>query len=699
MTTALELADPYEYLEDAADPRTIAWTAEQNDRTRAILDALPGRAALERRFDELLAIDALGVPVAAGGRVFFTARRGRSRQTVLYVREDGADRVLLDPADLDPNGLTALDWWYASPAGNRVAFGLSTNGDERSTLGVLDAETGERSGEAIPDTRYCSLAWFPDESGFYYTRYPAGADYDVRLYRHVLGAPWANDEKIFGDGRAAEDMLGVGLSADGRWLTVRASMGWTRSDVYLADTSHAPFAFRPLAEGRDAVFDVQPTNRTIYIRTNDGAPRFRLFALDPATSESNALDPNASDSNALDPKALAPLDPPTLQTPRLESGPLGIAAWQELVGEGTGVLDAFAVGRDAIALHLLEDVRSVVRVRRTDGSVETLLDGPDSSVLGISADERSDIFYILRSSFLDAPAVARVVAGRGNAPAETTIWERVATPFEPERYKVTQEWFASRDGTRIPMWVLARSDVPRNGTAPAVLYGYGGFDVSLGPSFAASLVPWLDAGGVYALANLRGGGEFGDAWHRAGMRENKQNVFDDFIAAAEYLAASGIASADRIAVSGGSNGGLLVAALATQRPELACAVVCAVPLTDMLRFHRFLIGRLWIAEYGDPESPQDAEFLRAYSPYHNVREGVAYPAMFIETAEADGRVDPSHAKKFGARVQAATSGSGPILVYVEPNAGHGAGKPRDKIVAELADRWGFLAWRLGQLLT
>jgi prolyl oligopeptidase len=232
-----------------------------------------------------------------------------------------------------------------------------------------------------------------------------------------------------------------------------------------------------------------------------------------------------------------------------------------------------------------------------------------------------------------------------------------------------------------------------------VLYGYGGFDVSLGPSFAASLVPWLDAGGVYALANLRGGGEFGDAWHRAGMRENKQNVFDDFIAAAEYLAASGIASADRIAVSGGSNGGLLVAALATQRPELACAVVCAVPLTDMLRFHRFLIGRLWIAEYGDPESPQDAEFLRAYSPYHNVREGVAYPAMFIETAEADGRVDPSHAKKFGARVQAATSGSGPILVYVEPNAGHGAGKPRDKIVAELADRWGFLAWRLGQLLT
>jgi prolyl oligopeptidase len=667
MTTSPDIADPYQYLEDADDPRTVAWTAEQNARTRAILDALPGRAALERRFDELLAIDTLGVPVAAGGRVFFTARRGRSRQAVLYVREDGSDRVLLDPAALDPTGLTSLDWWYASPAGRNVAFGLSTNGDERSTLGILDAATGERGDEAIPDTRYCSLAWLPDESGFYYTRYPAGADYDGRLYRHVLGTPWANDAKIFGDGRAAEDVLEVGLSADGRWLTVRVSMGWTRSDVYLADTRQAPLSFRPLAEGRDAIFDVRPTNGTIYVRTNDGAPRFRLFTLDPL-----ALD-GAS-------------------TP-------GTAAWHELVAEGTGVLDAFAVGRDAVALHSLEDVRSVVRVRRADGSLETLLDGPDSSVLGISADERSDIFYILRASFLAAPAVARVVAGRSAAPAETTIWERVATPFDPDRYRVTQEWFVSRDGTRVPMWVLARRDVPRDGTAPAVLYGYGGFDISLGPSFAANLVPWLDAGGIYALANLRGGGEFGDAWHRAGMREKKQNVFDDFIAAAEYLAASGIAAPERIAVSGGSNGGLLVAALATQRPELASAVVCAVPLTDMLRFHRFLIGRLWIAEYGDPESPQDAAFLRAYSPYHNVRDGVAYPAMFIETAEADGRVDPSHAKKFGARLQAATSGSGPILVYVEPNAGHGAGKPRDKIVAELADRWGFIAWRLGQLLT
>jgi prolyl oligopeptidase len=245
------------------------------------------------------------------------------------------------------------------------------------------------------------------------------------------------------------------------------------------------------------------------------------------------------------------------------------------------------------------------------------------------------------------------------------------------------------------MWVLAGRDVARDGSAAAVLYGYGGFDVALVPDFTASAIPWLEAGGVYAVANLRGGGEFGDEWHRAGMRDRKQNVFDDFAAAIEHLGSARIADPARIAVVGGSNGGLLTAALVTQRPELAAAAICAVPLTDMLRFHLFPIGRLWIAEYGDPDVAADAEFLRAYSPYHAVRDGVAYPATFIETAESDGRVDPMHAKKFAARLQAATGGDAPILLYVEPNAGHGAGKPRDKIVAELTDRWSFIAWRLG----
>jgi len=652
--------DPFRALENAADPATVAWTAAQNARTRAVLDALPGRAALARRFEELLSVDSLGVPIERGAFTFFTARRGRSSQATLYVNHDGAVRPLVDPAALDPSGLTALDWWYASPLGTFVAFGLSQSGDERSTLAIVRTAGGARLDDSIPDTRYCSLGWLPDESGFYYTRFPPGGNYDSRVYLHVLGTPWASDARLFGDGRSAEDMLEVSLSASGRYLSVRAWSGWARSDVFLADTSlPGPLRFAPLAVGRDAVYDVVPGDETIFVRTNDGAPRFRVFAVDPARLERDA--------------------------------------WREVVAEGRGALDGFALTRAGLVLHTLEDVRSVLRLRRRDGTLEVLGDLGDRSVLAITADERSDAFFVLGASFLEPPAALRFVAAE-NSPVACAVWERARAPIDAAAYRVEQEWFVSRDGTRVPMWVLARHDVHRDGTAAAVLYGYGGFDISLIPEFTAGIVPWLEAGGVYAIANLRGGGEFGDAWHRAGMRERKQNVFDDFIAAAEYLGSSGIADPARIAVYGGSNGGLLVAAFATQRPELASAVVCAVPLADMLRYHLFPIGRLWIPEYGDPDDPRDAAFLGAYSPYHNVRDGVAYPATFVETAEADGRVDPMHAKKFAARLAAATSGEAPILLYVEQNAGHGAGKPRDKVVAELIDRWGFIAWRLGQRL-
>jgi prolyl oligopeptidase len=399
------------------------------------------------------------------------------------------------------------------------------------------------------------------------------------------------------------------------------------------------------------------TDSQIYIRTNEGAPRFRLYAFAP-------------------------------ERPEREN-------WAEIVPEGPGTLDAVAVTRHGVVLHELENVRSAVRIRRHDGRYETLGGFEERSLLGMSGSERSEEIYLLAASFLEAPSIeCVVVAAQGRA--TTTTWERVSTPFDPGAYRVDQQWFESKDGTRVPMWVLSHRDTPRDGTAPAVLYGYGGFNVSLTPAFAPSLAPWLDAGGIYAVANLRGGGEFGEAWHRAGMLDAKQNVFDDFIAAAEFLGTSRIADPKRIAVYGGSNGGLLVAALAVQRPELVAAIVCAVPLTDMLRYHLFSIGRLWIAEYGDPDDPNAAAILRAYSPYHNVREGVAYPAMLIETAESDGRVDPLHAKKFGALVQASTAGDAPVLVHVEENAGHG--KPREKIVAELADRWGFLGWRLGQRL-
>jgi prolyl oligopeptidase len=333
-------------------------------------------------------------------------------------------------------------------------------------------------------------------------------------------------------------------------------------------------------------------------------------------------------------------------------------------------------------------VRSDLRLRRADGRIERVALPSGSTLFGWTSREDDDSLYLLTGSYFAPPSVRCVRTDA--ATATLTTWEAVEPPFDPAEYRVEQHWFVSKDGTRVPMDVLSSVRAKRDGTAPAVLYGYGGFNISLLPSFAPSIVPWLDAGGVYAIANLRGGGEFGEDWHRAGMREHKQNVFDDFIAALDYLGTCGVADPARIAIFGGSNGGLLVSAVATQRPDLVRAVVCAVPLTDMLRYHRFLIARLWIAEYGDPDHPRDAEILRAYSPYHNVRDGVAYPAMLIETAESDSRVDPMHARKFAARVQQATAGDAPILAYVEREAGHGVGKPRHKVVAELADRWAFL---------
>ena len=662
MNSDATTADPHAYLEDAADPRTVAWTQTQNARTRAAFDAMPGRADLVARLETLLSTDVLSVPVVRGGRAFFMARRGRADQPSLYVREraaapvdaDGAERILVDPSRLDAAGLVAIDWWYPSPSGARVAFGLSSNGDERSTLRVIEVATGELLSEAIPDTRYSSLAWYPDESGFYYTRYPAGGDYDVRLHTHTLGDDFPRDPQIFGHGRKREDMLSVALSRNGRYLTVNARDGWSRGDAYVADTTIRPLRFVPIVEGRAAIFDVHPSDDALYVHTNDGAPRYRVFAVDPQA--------------------------------------LARQAWREIVPEGAGTLESIAVARDALVLHYLESVRSIVRARRADGTFETL-DFGARSVLAISADEGSAETYLQLASFLEAPSI--VAVSLQSRPATRTGWATIPTPFDASAYRVEQRWFASNDGTQIPMYAIARSDVAFDGEAPAVLYGYGGFNVSLVPSFAPNIVPWLDAGGVYVVANLRGGGEFGEDWHRAGMRERKQNVFDDFIAAAEYLASSRIADAARIAIVGGSNGGLLVAALATQRPALVRAVVCLVPLTDMLRFHEFLIARLWISEYGDPGDPSDAVFLRAYSPYHNVRDGERYPAMLVATAESDGRVDPMHARKFGARVMEATASDAPIYVYVEPNAGHGVGKPRHKIVAELADRWGFIGAQLG----
>jgi prolyl oligopeptidase len=609
-----------------------------------------------------LGIGSRGVPVERGGRYFFTARDGKQNQAVLRVREDGVERTLLDPAALDATGLTSLDWWYPSPNGTYVAYGLSRNGDERSTLHLLDTARASAFGETIPDTRYTSLAWLPDERGFFYTRYPAGEMYSPRLYLHALGADWRDDPLVFGEGRKPEEYLSVELAHDGSRLAVTVHRGWSANDVYVADLrASRPYSFVPVAEGRDALFNVRFRGRDLLLHTNDGAPRYRVLTL---ASGASGLD---------DARVLVPEDP-------------------------AATLEDVAVARGGLVLSYLRDAAAEL-VYLFDGGTRVRAGGDafgvagPASILGLSSREDSPDVFALSVSYLHAPRITRLhFAGET---VEREIFAEIASPVDAAAYAVEQRWFASKDGTRVPMFVVRKATTPLDGSAPAVLHGYGGFNVSLTPSFQPSLVPWLDAGGIYAIANLRGGGEFGEDWHRAGMLGNKQNVFDDFIAAAEYLGSSGIADPRRIGITGGSNGGLLVAAAETQRPDLFAAVVCAVPLTDMLAYHKFLIARLWIPEYGDPEDAEAASWLRAYSPYHRIRDGVAYPATFVVTAESDTRVDPGHARKFGARLAEATSSDAPILVYVEANAGHGVGKPRDKQLEELTDRWAFLGARLG----
>jgi prolyl oligopeptidase len=476
----------------------------------------------------------------------------------------------------------------------------------------------------------------------------------MRVYRHALGDPWEKDGYVFGEGRAPEDWIGVDLSENGRWLLVNVQRGWVASDVYLRDLSAADGLFKTVVENRDAIYEPAFRGDTLFIRSNDGAPRYALSAVD---AESPSY-----------------------------------ASRRVVVPEGEDILDAFALTRDRIVVAYLHNAHTRLKIFDDRGHASDVPLPPFGTVAGLSARESSPDAYILYTSFTQPPTVYTLDAVGGSL----EVWNAITSPIDVSPYRVTQEWCRSADGTRIPLYVLSRAETPRDGTAPAVITGYGGFNVSYLPSYFSTLTPWLDAGGVYAIVNLRGGGEFGEAWHRAGMLHNKQHVFDDFIAATEFLGQSGYADPARIGIVGGSNGGLLTAAVTVQRPELFAAVVCEVPLCDMLRFPRFLIARLWTAEYGDPAKAEDFRVLHAYSPYHRVKDGTPYPAMFFRTAESDSRVDPLHARKMGARMQAATSSDRPILVQIEREAGHGAGKPRRKVVEDLADRWSFFAWALGK---
>jgi len=660
----VEVADPYRWLEDSDDEQVKAWVDAQNRRTRKILDGIENREALAERVSALLAVRVTGPPVPRQGRIFFQRREPDEQQSVLFVREglDGEERVLVDPNPLLEDGTASLDWWHPSRDGKRLAYGISEAGSEMATLHVLDVDTGQGLGDRIPYARHSSVAWEPDNAAFYYTRYPAPGDvpagdetYFSRVYHHRLGEDPAGDPLVFGEGREKTDIPGVALSPNGRWLVVNVHRsGASRTEVFLKDLS-SDEGFRPLVEGEDAIAQAVPRDDAIYLLTNLDAPRYRFLEIDPGRPERGN--------------------------------------WREILPEGENVLQgARVVGEKVVALYL-ENALSVLRVHPLDGGegVPVSLPGP-GSVMGISAEHDGDEFFFPFTSFNHPLSVYRV----GLQDLESRLFDEMKVPLDPGAFEVEQVWVTSKDGTRVSMYVGKKKGLVPDGNRPVLLTGYGGFNISLTPSFSPLLALWMEAGGVFGLPNLRGGAEYGEAWHRAGMLEKKQNVFDDFLAAGDWFVDQGWTKPERMAASGGSNGGTLVGAALTQRPDLFRTILCDVPVLDMLRYHHFLLAKYWIGEYGDPDDPDHFTFLHAYSPYHRVEEGTSYPAVFVATAESDSRVDPMHARKMAAKLQKASTSGRPVLFWEERRAGHGIGTPLKKRIETITDRVAFALWGVGQ---
>jgi prolyl oligopeptidase len=662
-----KIVDPYRWLEDSSSADTQEYVKDQLAYSRSILDPLPGRDKIHSRLGQLLTIGNITVPQPGGNYYFYTRREGMQNQPVLYVREgvNGKDRVLVDANTLAADGTIALDWWTPTHDGKFVAYGTSPSGSEMSTLHVVETATGKQLPDTIERTRAASIAWKLDNSGFYYTRYPKKGDvadgqemYNRHVFYHALGSDAAHDPLLFGEGRDPEDWPNVQLSNDDRWLLINVSQGWTKSELYLADLKSGAAPVR-VTSGKNFLYGGEVFDGKLYITTNEDAPRYRVFV-----TEASA--------------------------PARES-------WKELIPQTDAILQATAVLGGKLAAAYEKNASSQLKLFELSGKPITDIPLPGIGTLaGLGGLWDRDEAFFGFQSFTVAPSVYRydLKGGKGD------LWAKVDAPsVDSSAYEVHQEWYQSKDGTRVPMFIVQKKGLTRNGKNPTLLTGYGGFNVSLTPTFSRGIYLWLEHGGIFAVANLRGGAEFGEDWHRAGMLDKKQNVFDDFISAAEYLITEKYTDRDHLGIQGGSNGGLLMGAALTQRPDLFRAVICQVPLLDMLRYQNFQIAKLWIPEYGSAEDPKQFDWLYAYSPYHHVKQGVEYPAILFMTADTDTRVDPMHAKKMAALMQAeAKNGQSterPILLRIEPKAGHGAGKPVTKLIEEGTDVYSFLFWQLG----
>ncbi len=649
----LQITDDYRWLEDGDSASVRAFDEAENETTRSYLDG-PDNHRWREQWLRWASLPTYRMPRIVGPFIYFVANDGgRPQPRLMRVRRAGGDpAVVVDPLEEGADGLSALDWWAPSPSGRYVAYGISRSGDEKSTLFVRDMDRGGKLGEAIPGTRYASLAWEADEGGFFYGRYPLPGEphaddpnYHQHLFHHRLGAPHTDDPDLLGEGYERRHHFIPELSPDGRFLVVTVTFLWTSSSVYLAPAG-APQKLVRWAGGVEAQFYPQPGQDGLYLHSDWQAPLRRvLYHAWPSTDDIPEL---------------------------------SLTDWGERVPEDSRrSLSDMAVAANGVLLHYMEDAASALEWDAAGSRTRIAVPGL-GSIESLSADARAGGAVAEFDSFV-SPAGVYEVLEEGSMPrlfgGDADLESRVV---------VERDWYESTDKTRIPLFVVS----PRQGATgprPTILTGYGGFAIPSTPHFRSDLAAFVERGGVFALAVLRGGGEYGEAWHRAGMRAQKQQVFDDCAAAARHLIATDRTDAMHLAVAGGSNGGLLTGAMLTQHPDLFGAVVVGVPLLDMIRFHRFLIADLWTGEYGSPDDPEAFSWLYAYSPYHRVVDGTAYPAVLLHAARSDSRVDPMHARKMAARLKAATSSSRPVLLRMESDAGHGVGKPLGAQAAAAAD--------------
>jgi prolyl oligopeptidase len=662
--------DPYRWLEDPSQPDVKDWMKAQDTYARARLAKLPLRDALAARFTEVFYYDQIDPPEHRGDRYFYTRKHKDKEKAIVHWKqgERGAEQVLLDPNTWSTDGSSGLRGWWPSWDGRYVAFHKTEHNADETTTSVIDVATGKLLPDSITGTKYGGTSWSADSRGFYYGWVPpAGNGVSVadrpgftELRYHKLGTDPAKDEIVHEATRNAQTFLGGTASRDGHWLFATIQHGWSSTDVYFKDLRSHGKTWSVLVEGVPATFTVRDFRDRFYVRTNEGAPRYRIYAVDPRKPAR--------------------------------------AQWKEIVPQSDATLESFAVVGGHLALNYLRSAAVEVELHDLGGALVRKVALPPLGNVGqVLGQPTEDDAYVAYTSFTEPRVIYRLSIQRGTV-AE---WARVALPIDTSKLTTEQVRYPSKDGTEITMFLVHRKDAVKNGKTPTYLTGYGGFNQSALPGFVSSRsswaahAVWLEHGGMVAVPNLRGGGEYGEEWHRAGMLLAKQNVFDDFLAAARWLETSGWTSHEHLAISGGSNGGLLMGAAITQGPELFKAVICEVPLLDMVRYHLFGSGKTWVPEYGSAEDAAQFQALHAYSPYHHVRPGVAYPAVLMSSADHDDRVDPLHARKFTALLQSVGGGDAPVWLRIQTNAGHaGVDQVKDKIEQQ-ADIYAFLMWQLG----